>query len=189
MQLQVSQGHIKINKFICGNCMFNIIIRLSVCRPEKKKKGGHNFYIYIYIYIYIYYTTTTTTSASNPTPPPQKDLLKSWTDKQMMTHMITLSTRLSRRKKLKLHQWGCCVPSVWLQHTRLRVLLSLPTIYQISTTSWACYEQDFVSIYLFMYSMLFSPLMSLCFGWKPHHTHMGKKIKKKKKKRVSIRMQ
>jgi hypothetical protein len=77
MQLQVSQGHIKINKFICGNCMFNIIIRLSVCRPEKKKKGGHNFYIYIYIYIYIYYTTTTTTSASNPTPPPQKDLLKS----------------------------------------------------------------------------------------------------------------
>jgi hypothetical protein len=66
MQLQVSQGHVLKKKSICGNCMYNnIIIGLSVCRPqrkkEKRKKGCTT---------YIYYTRTTTTSARPP--PTQK---------------------------------------------------------------------------------------------------------------------
>jgi hypothetical protein len=47
----------------------------------------------------------------------------------------------------------------------------------------------FVSIYIYIYLFYaFSPLMSLCWGWKPHPTHMGKKYKKKEEKEC-IRMQ
>ncbi len=131
-----------------------------------------------------------------PLPPPhlQKKRKKTFENLErtnrwwMMTDIITLSTRLSWRKKLKLHQWGCCVPSVWLQHTR-GLLLCLLTIYQISTTSWACYEQD-LSLYIYLFLLCFFSFGEFVFWLKaPSQPHGKKNNNNKFKEKESIRMQ